>query len=196
MNLREINRRHIGCKGACSQSSEDLLGAWTIAGSRIRIAETCFDEGRKAGEARSASAAPQARTVYAPSMNDPRIVAALNARKRLGEAMLSGDFKTVETIFAPDLVVHSPINMVVNRENVLARLRSGQISYEPNVEERIEFAGVRGGAVVLMGEEIVQPIRNAPNVGKTVHRRFTDIWKNLGGLWKLAIRQATVTSVE
>ena len=146
--------------------------------------------------ARSASAAPQAPTVYEPSMNDPRIVAALNARKRLGAAMLSGDFKAVETIFAPDLVVHSPINMVVNRENVLARLRSGQISYEPNVEERIEFAGVRGGAVVLMGEEIVQPIRNAPNAGKTVHRRFTDVWKNLGGLWKLAIRQATVTSVE
>jgi hypothetical protein len=145
---------------------------------------------------RSPSAAAQARTVYEPSMNDPRIVATLSARKRLGAAMLGGDFKTVETIFAPDLVVHSPINMVVNRENVLARLRSGQISYEPNVEEKIEFAGVRDAAVVLMGEEIVHPIGNAPNVGKTVHRRFTDIWKNFGGIWKLAIRQATVTSIE
>ena len=128
--------------------------------------------------ARSASAAPQAPTVYEPSKNDPRIVAALNARNRLGAAMLSGDFKAVETIFAPDLVVHSPINMVVNRENVLARLRSGQISYEPDYVRKVDFAGVRGDAVVIMGEEIVDPIGNAPNAGKTVLRRFTDIWKS------------------
>ena len=140
------------------------------------------------------SAGAQARTVYEPSMNDPRILAALDTRKSLGAAILAGDFKTVEGIFAPDLVVHSPINMVVDRENVLARLRSGQISYEPDVEEKIEFAAVRGEAVVLMGEEIVHPIGKAPNVGKTVHRRFTDIWRNFGGVWKLAIRQATVTS--
>jgi hypothetical protein len=144
----------------------------------------------------AASAPAQARTMYEPSASDPRIVAALNARKRLGVAMLSRDFKAVETIFAPDLLVHAPINMVVNRDNVLARLRSGQISYEPDVEERIEFAGVRGDAVVIMGEEIVHPIGNAPNAGKTVRRRSTDIWRNMDGFWKLAIRQATVTSVQ
>ena len=88
-------------------------------------------------------------------------------------------------------MVHSPLNTVVDRENVLARLRSGQISYERDVEENFEFVGVRGG-VVIMGEEVVHPIDNAPNAGKTVRRRFTDIWKNIDGVWKLAIRQATV----
>jgi hypothetical protein len=53
------------------------------------------------------------------------------------------DFAAKERVFAPDFVVHSPINMVVNRDHVLARMRSGQIAYEPNVERRIEFAGVR-----------------------------------------------------
>jgi len=142
------------------------------------------------------SAAAQTRTIYEPSMSDARIIAALEARKHLGAAMLSGDFKAVEAIFAPDLLVHSPINMVVDRNNVLARLRSGQISYEPDVEEKIEFAAVRGDGVVLMGEEIVHPLGNAPGAGKTVRRRFTDVWKNVQGIWKLAIRQATVTSVQ
>ena len=55
------------------------------------------------------SAGAQARTVYEPSMNDPRILAALDTRKSLGAAMLARDFKTVEEIFAPDLLVHSPL---------------------------------------------------------------------------------------
>ena len=79
---------------------------------------------------------------------------------------------------------------------MLARLRSGQISYEPDVEIKIDFAGVRADTVVIMGEEIVNPIGNAPNAGKTVRRRFTDIWKGVDGVWKLAVRQATVTSVQ
>jgi hypothetical protein len=143
-----------------------------------------------------AAAGSQERTVYEPSANDPRIIAALDAQKRLGVAMLSGDFRTIEMMLASDLVVHSPVNVVVNRGNVLARLRSGQISYEPDYVRKVDFAGVRGDAVVIMGEEIVDPIGNAPNAGKTVRRRFTDMWKDIDGVWKLTIRQATVTSVE
>jgi hypothetical protein len=146
--------------------------------------------------AAAAPAAAQERTVYEPSASDPRIVAALDAQKRLGVAMIGGDFKAVEMMFANDLVVHSPVNLVVNRDNVLARLRSGQISYEPDYVRKVDFAGVHGDTVVIMGEEIVDPIANTPNAGKTVRRRFTDIWKNVDGVWKLTIRQATVTSVQ
>jgi hypothetical protein len=135
-------------------------------------------------------------TVFDPSANDPRIVAALDARKRLVVAMLGGDLKAVEMICASDLVVHSPINKIVDRDEVLARLRSGRIAYESHVEEKFEFVGVRGNSVVIMGEEIVQPIGNAPNAGKTVRRRITDIWKGVDGAWKLCIRQATVTTIE
>jgi hypothetical protein len=137
---------------------------------------------------------PQLRTVYEPSGDDPRILGALKARESLGIAMQRLDFSAIETLMAPDLVVHAPINMVVNRDNVLARLRSGQISYEPDVDGTIAFAGVRGDAVVIMGEEIVTPTGHAPNAGKLVHRRFTDIWKLAGGVWSLVVRQATVTS--
>jgi ketosteroid isomerase-like protein len=135
-------------------------------------------------------------TVYDPSPTDPRIVGALESERRMERAGASSDFDAMAAVFAPDLVVNSPINMVVTRENVLARMRSGQIAYESTFTRTIDFAGVRGDAVVVMGEEVVVPVGNAPAAGKTVHRRFTDIWRNYDGAWRLAIRQATITSAQ
>ena len=59
--------------------------------------------------------------------------------------MWGNDAATMEALFAPDLVVNSPVNMVVSRDNVLARMRSGQISYEENGQNNIEFVGERFG---------------------------------------------------
>jgi len=95
-----------------------------------------------------------------------------------------------------DLVVNAPINRTVDRENVLARYRSGEISYEAGTVRDIEFAGVRGDAVVITGEETVRPVGDTPSAGQTVRRRFTDIWTCVDGAWRLSVRQATVTSRE
>ena len=102
----------------------------------------------------------------------------------------------VESLMASDLVVNAPINKVANRENVLARIKAGQISYEPETKRTIDFAGARGDVVVVMGEEVVHPNKDAPYAGKTVVRRYTDVWKQYDGMWKLWIRQATITRVE
>jgi hypothetical protein len=129
------------------------------------------------------------------SSKDPRVVAALEAQIRLGEAMHRLDIPAVELLTAADMVVHAPINTVVDRDNMLARLRSGKIGYE-HAERKIDFAEPRGDWVVIMGEEIVRPVGDAPHAGKTIRRRFTDIWKDTDGSWKLAVRQATIISVE
>jgi len=138
----------------------------------------------------------QDRTVYEPSADDPRILAVLDTQKRAQAAAARADWKAVEEFFASDVVVNAPINRVVNLDDIMGRFRNAQIGAEPGAERRIEFVGVRGDSVVVMGEEIYTPAGNAPNAGKVVHRRFTDIWKQYGGRWKLAIRQATVTSVQ
>jgi hypothetical protein len=128
--------------------------------------------------------------------DDPRVQAALDAQQRLQAAMQSVDIEAVKKIFASDLVVNAPHNGVVHRDNVLARLSGGQISYEPGSERKIDFAGVRGGSVVIMGEEIVRPIGDAPHAGKIIRRRFTDIWTEMEGSWRLAVRQATIIAAE
>jgi hypothetical protein len=47
-----------------------------------------------------------------------------------------------------------------------------------------------------MGLEIVQPITDAPSVGlaagQAIKRRFTNVWKNEAGTWRLFARHANV----
>jgi len=95
-----------------------------------------------------------------------------------------------------DLIVNAPSNRLVRLETVLSCFRSGRTDYE-SVVELIQALEARAEHVVMMGEEIVKPKETAPNPGKTVRRRFTDVWRReLDGQWRLTIRQATITSVE
>jgi len=138
---------------------------------------------------------PSDATQYSPSVDDPRIVAVLAARSALDAAFDRHDVDAVTAVMTPDIVVNAPINKVVDAADALARFRARRIDYS-SAKVNLEFAGVRGDLVVLMGEEVVTPTSDAPHAGKTVHRRFTDIWRRVDGAWKLAIRQATITSIE
>ena len=52
------------------------------------------------------------------------------------------------------VVVNSPTDRVVTLADIMARFRSGQIGAEPDSgESRLEFVGVHGDSVVVMGEE-------------------------------------------
>jgi Domain of unknown function (DUF4440) len=135
-------------------------------------------------------------TRFDPSASDPRIVAALDARSRLAVAMLAADLTALKALMASDLVVNAPINKVVDRTNILDRLKAGQLSYQPDFVDNIEFVGVRGDVVVIMSEETVRPIANTPNAGKVVRRRSTDMWREVDDAWKLIVRQATITHTE
>ena len=139
---------------------------------------------------------PNSATIFEPSASDPRILAALAARKRLGEVMRALDIAGIEALMAPDILVNAPINKVVDRKNIVGRLKANQISYETEALETIDFVGMRGDMVVIMGEEVLRPNKAAPYAGKTEYRRSTDVWKPFDGVWKLWIRQATITKIE
>ncbi len=100
----------------------------------------------------------------------------------------------MDEMLATNAVVNAPINRVVSRDNVIERARAGQIAYEPNAVRNIEFAGVRGAHVIIMGEEVVHPTEDTPHAGEVVRRRFTDIWGEEQGRWRLQARQSTVVS--
>ena len=106
------------------------------------------------------------------------------------------DIAGIEALMAPDILVNAPINKVVDRKNIIGRLKANQISYETEALETIDFVGMRGDMVVIMGEEVVRPNKAAPYAGKTEYRRSTDVWKLFDGVWKLWIRQATITKIE
>jgi ketosteroid isomerase-like protein len=142
------------------------------------------------------TACSRGETASHPSTTDQHIKAVIDARERAADAASRGDWKAVEDSFAPDVVVNSPTNRVVRRADIVARFKNGQIAAEPGGERRVEFIDVQGDSVVVMGEESGRPGPKAPNAGKLIRRRFTEVWKQYSGVWKLAIRQATVTVVE
>jgi len=56
-----------------------------------------------------------------PSPSDPRILAALAARKLLGEVKRAVDIAGVESLTASDILVNAPINKVVDLKNIIGR---------------------------------------------------------------------------
>jgi len=44
-------------------------------------------------------------------------------------------------LFAPDVIVNASINRVVNRDNVMARMRNAPIASQPDAERRVEPSG-------------------------------------------------------
>lgn len=134
----------------------------------------------------------------AAAAEDPAIAAALAARARLDAGFAAQDVDAVSAVSARDLIVNTPANRVARLETVLGFFRAGRMNYE-SADTMIEAVDGRGDQVVLMGEEVVTPKETSPNpnAGRTVRRRFTDVWrKEADGQWRLTIRHATITAVE
>jgi ketosteroid isomerase-like protein len=121
---------------------------------------------------------------------------ALAARAALDEAFAAQDIDRVAALCADDLVVNTPGNRVARREQVLGFFGAGLMNYE-DAEETIECLDGRGDLVVIMGSEVVRPRESAAHAGRTVNRRFTDVWrKDPDGRWRLTIRQGTIISID
>jgi ketosteroid isomerase-like protein len=121
---------------------------------------------------------------------------ALAARAELDAAFAAQDVDAVAGLCASDLIVNTPANRVARLNDVLGFFRAGRMNYE-SVDVRVEGVDARGDHVAIMGEEVVKPRETAPNAGKTLRRRFTDIWrKESDGRWRLTVGQATITSID
>lgn len=126
----------------------------------------------------------------------PDAAEALAARAALDEAFAAQDIDAVAALFAEDLVVNAPNNRIARLHDVLGFFRAGRMNYE-EADETIECIEPRGDLVVIMGGEAIKPRETAAHAGRTVHRRFTDVWrKEPDGVWRLTIRQGTNTSVD
>lgn len=122
----------------------------------------------------------------------PRIAAALAAADRMDHAILTRDAEQFSAVFADDAVVNNPFNRIARKKDAERNLATGLIDYS-SLERSIEYAAVRGDHdVVLMGEEILTPVGKAKFAGEKIRRRTTEVWTDVSGQWKLAIRQATI----
>jgi ketosteroid isomerase-like protein len=122
----------------------------------------------------------------------PRIAGALAAADQMDRAILARDAKAFSAVFTNDAVVNNPYNRIARKADAERNLATGLIDYA-SLERRIEYAAERGDHdVVLMGEEVLTPVRKAKFAGEQIRRRTTEVWTDASGEWKLAIRQATI----
>ena len=126
---------------------------------------------------------------------DEQRVSALDEEERV--AALKRDVPALERLWSDQFILNAPNNhVVVGRRAVLdAFLRSGIINFS-KFERQTEFIRADGSFVIIMGLETVQPIDDAPSAGlvagQLIKRRFTNIWKNEAGTWRLFVRHANV----
>ena len=111
------------------------------------------------------------------------------------EAFLKKDTMTLLKLYSPNLVFNSPANKVETFPEILAKIKRGGSDRESfeRIIERITFAD---NIAIVMGNETIKPTGQAPNAGKTVKRRYTDIWMKMETSWKLVARQSTIFAVE
>jgi ketosteroid isomerase-like protein len=107
------------------------------------------------------------------------------------DAVLRGDFALVDTLWADDFIVNNPSNTVGFAR--ASPLRKGAVTYS-SFERVAEFVALRGDVVIVMGREVVVPKAPSPNAGRTLQRRYTNVWMKTARGWRLAARHANVTA--
>lgn len=129
---------------------------------------------------------------YSQSAEETEIRKLENAQR---EAFLKKDTTTLYKIFSPDFVVHAPTNKVTSLQKLKELIRSGEVDMAAfeRVTEKVTF---NNNIAIAMGHETLNPTGKMPNVGKTVKRRYTNIWMKTNESWQLVARQSTIISVE
>ena len=111
------------------------------------------------------------------------------------EAYFRRDTATLLKLFSPHLIINGFSNKFETLQDVLSRIRQegNDMDYYDRIIEKVIFAN---NTAIVMGNETIKPSGKAVNAGKTVKRRFTNIWIPNKKSWQLVARQSTIISIE
>lgn len=123
---------------------------------------------------------------------DEQLIRRLEDAER--EAILKSDTMQLTKLMSKNIVVQNPENAIVGFRQIMDRIKGGKINYSV-FERRIDNIAFMNGIAVVMGLETLTPQGDTKNVGKTVKRRFTNVWTKENDVWKLTARQATIVSI-
>jgi ketosteroid isomerase-like protein len=127
--------------------------------------------------------------------SDEELVRSLDNQERV--AALNRDVSTLERLWSEQFILNAPNNQVVLGKRAVLDMfvRAGIINFS-TFERQIEFIRADGAFVIIMGLETVQPVTDALSAGlvagQAIKRRFTNVWKNEAGIWRLFVRHANV----
>jgi ketosteroid isomerase-like protein len=105
-------------------------------------------------------------------------------------AIFKGDAEALDKLMDDDITVNHPTNRIVKeKKELLELIREGVIRYS-SFERFPETFLFFKDMVIVMGNEVVIPAPGAPNAGKSLKRRYTNVWMNRDGNWRLTVRHA------
>jgi len=110
--------------------------------------------------------------------------------------VLEGDEAAQTRFWAMDVTVNAPNNQVLRHAEILERMKQHTGLQYSSFERHREATVIRRNCAVTMGYEIVVPKGNVPNSGKTINRRYTNIYYFEDGGWRIIARQATNVFVQ
>jgi ketosteroid isomerase-like protein len=123
------------------------------------------------------------------------IRAQIEANNRaVGRAIVTQDFEALKKLWASEMVVNSPGNNILTREQVFGAMRKDELKYS-SVKGAVESFFVSGNVAVEMGNEDIV-MANGPMAGKPLKRRYTNVWQKDGEGWVQIARQATYVGVD
>ena len=112
---------------------------------------------------------------------------------RVGEAIGRKDVGSLERLWAPDMLVNGPSNVVLTREQVIAALLADRLTYSSYRNDVENFQAYGDDLAAIMGHEILSRA-DGQQRSQRLYRRYTDVWRRSGGTWVQIVRQATYTT--
>ncbi len=124
--------------------------------------------------------------------SDELVIRRLENEER--KAILNRDTTRLYQLMSLKIVVQNPENAIVGFRQIIDRVKTGKINYA-SFERHIEKVTFFKSTSIVMGTEVIKPQGSTKNAGKTITRRFTNIWMKEKNAWKLTARQATIISI-
>ena len=104
-------------------------------------------------------------------------------------ALAAGDIAALDAAWSDEFTVHTPNNMILKKQQVLDAIRDGQLKYV-SFERTTEEVFVYGDLAATMGGEVIVTGATGLTAGKSVYRRYTNVWRLENGQWKVVIRHS------
>lgn len=96
-------------------------------------------------------------------------------------AIFKGDAEALDILMDDNITVNHPTNRIVSEKKELLNLiRQGVIRYTSFERFPETFLFFRD-MVIVMGNELVVPAPGAPDAGKSLKHRYTNVWMNRDG---------------
>lgn len=108
------------------------------------------------------------------------------------KAILEKDEKAIARFFTKDSVTNNPrSSLTFGSVGVIEAARTGIINYY-SFDRNIESVQIFGRTAIVMGNEVVVLKDNDGSPGKTINRRYTNVWIKIGKNWQIVARHANI----